>query len=261
MWRLAIRNQVRIVSTLIRREMVSHFGESRLGYLWALLGPALQLGGVIVVFDLILHRKVPLGRSTALFVLTGFVSYYLFMKTATYVSGAITGNRGLLTLPPIKPYDLICARAILEAATYSFVAFIMFVVLFLVGVSDAIPSDILTVIQACALAVCLGVGIGMINIVLNGYLHWWMMFFYLWSFPTWMLSGVWFLPEQVPEGLREWMLYNPVMHIVMLFRMGFYPDYKGVYLDVPYAVACAAGAVAIGMAAMKVGYRRVLSPL
>src|SRR6185369_9680042 len=105
--RLALRSQVRIVSALVRREMVAHYGESRLGYLWAFLGPTLQLIGVVVLFDLVMHRTAPLGRSTALFVLTGFVPYFLYSKIALYVSSAVAGNRSLLALPPIKPFDVI----------------------------------------------------------------------------------------------------------------------------------------------------------
>src|SRR5262249_19880676 len=118
-----------------------------------------------------------------------------------------------------------------------------------------------TVIEASCMGILLGTGIGMINIVLSGYIHNWMMFFSIITFPIWMLSGVWYLPEQVPEGLREWMLYNPAMHVVMFFRMAFYPDYKGIYLDIPYLLLSIGVALALGMALMKVGYRRVLSPL
>src|SRR5262249_10240784 len=158
------RAQVRIVAALVRREMIAHFGKSRLGYLWDLLGPTLQLAGVVVIFDVVIHRKVPLGRSTALFVLTGFVAYFLYSKIALYVSGAVGGNGGLLSLPPIKPYDVICARVILESATYLFVSFLMFVVLFLAGVGEAAPHEPLLALEACTLGILLGVG--MINIVI-----------------------------------------------------------------------------------------------
>jgi capsular polysaccharide transport system permease protein len=241
--------------------MVSHHGESRLGYLWAFLGPSLQLIGVVVIFDLVLHRHAPLGRSTALFVLTGFVSYFLYSKTALYVSGAVAGNRNLLALPPIKPYDVIFARVILEASTYLLVGFMMFVGLYFVGIAEAAPADFLTIIEACLLGIGFGLGVGMINIVLSGYFHNWMIVFGIMNFPTWMLSGVWFLPEQLPETYRHWMLYNPIMHVVMLFRMGFYPDYKGEFLDMPYLLTTVGISVALGMSLMKVCARRVLSPL
>ena len=85
-------------------------------------------------------------------------------------------------------------------------------------------------------------------------------------FPLWfenLGNYYWFgfLPEQLPETFRHWMLYNPIMHVVMLFRMGFYPDYKGEFLDMPYLLATVGISVALGMALMKVCARRVLSPL
>lgn len=259
--RLAVRSQIRVVGALIRREMASHGGESRLGYLWALLAPATQLTAVILIFDLVLHRHVPLGKSTALFLLTGFVPYFLYSKVALYVSAAVSANRGLLTLPPVKPYDVIIARVIVEAATYLFVGFIMFCVLYFVGIADAAPADFLMIIESCLLGIGLGIGVGTLNIVTSSYFHNWMMVFNVMNFPIWVLSGVWFLPEQLPEGIREWMLCNPIMHIVTLFRMGFYPDYKSVFLDMTYMGGTVAVVLALGMALMKVCQRRVLSPL
>jgi capsular polysaccharide transport system permease protein len=261
MWYSAFRNQIRIVSALVRRETVVHYGESRLGYIWALVGPILYLVGLVLIFDLVFHRRVPLGKSTALFALTGFVPFHLYNKVAMYVTNAVSGNRGLLTLPPITPYDVVWARSIVEANTYLLVAFIMFVGLLLNGITDAVPSDILIVILACTLCICFSIGVGMINIAIASYFHGWLILFSVLSFPMWLLSGVWYLPEQVPEGMRQWMLYNPIMHMVVLFRMGFYPDYVSVYLDLPYAVGSAAVAIAIGMALIKVCQRRVLSPL
>jgi capsular polysaccharide transport system permease protein len=259
--RLAVRSQVRVVGALIRREMVSHGGESRLGYLWALLGPVFYLGVMLLVFDLVLHRSAALGKSTALFCLTGVVPWHMYSKIAGYVSDAVANNRGLLTLPPVKLLDVIWARVILEAATFFLIAFMMFLVLYIVGIPDAVPFDLLTAIEACLIGIAFGLGVGLINIVISSYFHNWMIFFHVTYFPLWFLSGVWFLPEEVPSGPRDWMLYNPILHLITLFRLGFYPDYRGMYLDVPYLLVTTTATVALGMALLKVCQRRVLQPL
>src|ERR1700756_2208421 len=98
----------------------------------------------------------------------------MYMKMSNYVAGAVGGNRGLLSLPPVKIYDIIVARVIVEGSTYLFVSFIMFVALVLLGVSDAIPHDPLTMMAALALAILLGIGVGMVNIVFSSYIPNWM---------------------------------------------------------------------------------------
>lgn len=202
-----------------------------------------------------------MGTSTSLFLLTGIVPYFLFSKLAGYLSGAVVSNRTLLFLPPVKVLDVIVARVVLEATTFLFVSFILFVILYLTGVADAVPYDPLTVMAACALAIGLGVAIGLINIVLASYTHNWMIFFGVLTFPLWMFSGIFFLPEQVPQPFRDYLLYNPVMHIVLLFRMSFYPTYRAPYLDADYAMGVTAAVLALALALMQVARRRVLDPI
>lgn len=261
LWSAAVRTQVRVVGALVRREMRAHFGETRLGYLWALFAPATQIAVLLFIFGYVFHRRAQLGTSITLFIATGVVPYFFYSKLVNYVSASIDSNRNLLSLPIVTPYDVIWARLILESATYFFVGFVMFILLYVGGISSAIPFDPLSVMVACVIAIFFGLGIGMVNIVIKSYFHNWMLFFHLLSFPMWLLSGIWYLPDQIPQPFRDYMLYNPVMHAVVMFRAGFYRDYNPEYLDGRYAVGVSAGVVALGMALMRVTQRRVLVPL
>ncbi|MGD9880570.1 MAG: ABC transporter permease [Reyranella sp.] len=259
-WDAGLQTHLRVVSALVRREMRARGGESRLGYLWALIEPGLHLIAYMLVFSYLLKRHAPIGHNTALFLLTGIVPYFLFSKMAIYVSGAVGGNRSLLTLPPVKLPDVIAARVVLEATTYLFVGSLMFLALYLGGVSEAIPRDPLAVAEACAVAVCFGLAVGVINIVLVSFFHNWMTIYSLFNFPLWFFSGIWFLPEQVPQPYRDYLLYNPIMHILLWFRTGFYRDFKAVYLDPAYVIGVTAVALTIGLALMRVARRKVLEP-
>ncbi|MDP2372361.1 ABC transporter permease [Reyranella sp.] len=257
-WGYAIRTHVRVVSALVRREMRAHFGESRIGYLWALVEPSLHLAAYLVFFVMVFKRTAPLGTSTALFMMTGIIPFFLYSKVASYISGSIRSNRNLLTLPPVKPIDVVVARVVLESVTYLFVGFLMFLALYAGGIAEAIPYDPLAVMEASILAIFIGLGVGMINIVIQSYFHNWMTIFGMFSFPLWIFSGVWFLPEQVPQPFREYMLYNPILHVVLMFRTGFYWNYNSFYLDVPFVVGVSALLVATGLALMQVARRKVL---
>lgn len=43
-----------------------------------------------------------------------------------------------------------------------------------------------------------------------------------------------FLPDEMPHPYRDILLTNPVCHVIMLFRTGFYPEYRAIGLDLPY---------------------------
>jgi capsular polysaccharide transport system permease protein len=259
-WGYAIRTHIRVVSALVRREMRAHFGDSRIGYLWALIEPALHLVAYLLIFTVIFNRHAPIGTSAALFMMTGIIPYFLYSKLSTYVSAAIGSNRNLLTLPPVKPIDVIIARVVLESATYLFVGFLMFLALYIGGIAEAVPHEPLAVIEASILAIGIGLGVGMINIVIQSYFHNWMAIFGFCTVPLWFFSGIWFLPEQVPQPFREYMLYNPVLHVVLKFRTGFYSNYSSFYLDTAYAINVAVLLLATGFALMHVARRKVLEP-
>lgn len=259
-WGDIVRSQVRVVAALIRREMRAHFGESRLGYLWAIIEPTLHLATFVLILVVLLKRHAPMGNNTTLFVMTAVLPYFLYAKLATYVGGSIENNRPLFNLPPVKPLDVVLARTILETATYFVVGLLIVVGLLLSGVSEAAPAHPLQLAAAIGTIVTLGMGLGMVNVVVRVFIANWLTIFSLVTGPLYLLSGIWFLPEQVPQPLRGYLLYNPLMHFVMWSRVGFYRDYNPEYLDRPYAIAWALGALVVGLALMRIARRKVLEP-
>ncbi len=119
--------------------------------------------------------------------------YFLYYKQATYVAGSVVSNKSLLNLPLVKPFDIMVARAILEAATYLFVGFIMLFALYLAGVSQAVPRDPLAVAEAIGGIVTFGFGVGMINAVMREFIPNWLTLFAFFLGPLWLLSGIFFI--------------------------------------------------------------------
>lgn len=260
-WLNAARLQIRVVSALVRRETRAHFGESRLGYLWAIIEPTLHLAGYVVLFVYILGRRVPVGGSIVLFMLTGMLPYFLYNKLASYLTSAIPSNKTLLNLPPVKPLDVLLSRAILEASTYLLVGIIMLTTLFLVtGDEQTIPRNPLGLAVATAVIVLFGFGLGAINSTVQAYFSHWAAIFGLVFGPLYLLSGVWFLPAEVPPPLRDYLLYNPILHLVLWFRTGFYPPEVTAYLDRGYALCWAIGVLIAGLLLQRVMRRKILEP-
>jgi len=259
-WAEALRLQVRVLAALVRRETRAHFGESRLGYLWAIIEPVMHLMGYVLLFSVILRRSNPVGGSLALFILTGLIPYFLYSKLATYLSGAIIANKALLNLPPVKPFDVIASRAILEATTYLFVGVILLTSLLLSGIPEAVPQDPVVLTAAIAAIVTFGFGLGMINAVLQAFISNWQTIFTLTSGPIYLLSGVFFLIDEIPHPMQDYLLYNPLLHFVSWFRSGFYPGYSAAYLDRGYALYWSISALVLGLGLLRVTRRKLLEP-
>lgn len=259
-WEDGVRLQFRVIVALVRRETRAHFGESRLGYLWAIIEPMLYLIVLGLLFTYVLKRHNPLGGSMMMFMLTGLITYLLFYKLATYVAGAVSENRSLLNLPPIKPLDVMVSRAILEAATYVLVGFIMFLSLVMAGHGEAIPSHPLSLAAAVAATIGFGFGVGTINAIIRVFVSNWSTIFGFLLSPIFLLSGIWFLPEGVPPPFRGYLLYNPLMHYIMWVRSGYYRSYDPPDLDRGYAIFSSVLTVAAGLMLLRLTRRKLLEP-
>lgn len=260
-WGDALRLQVRVLAALVRRETRAHFGQSRLGYLWALLEPAGHLMVLSLFFMYVMARQVPVGGSMMLFFLTGLVPYFMYSHLASYLMGAIDGNKALLNLPPVKPIDVMVSRAILETATQVFVAIILFTAMVLDGIDEAVPWNAVMAAAAIAVIALFGSGVGMINAMIQMYMPSWGILFSLVTGPLYMVSGIFFVVEQVPIPLRNYLLYNPIFHMVDWFRAAFYPGYTHAYLDRGYALWWSVAVVLIGLGLMRVKRRKILEPI
>lgn len=224
--------QLRVVHALALRETRTRFGSNHLGYVWALLEPLFWIGTFAGLFALA-NRLAPAGMAVVPFLATGVITYDLVTKTAERGSQAINGNKALLFYPQVQTLDLILARGALELATYGVVF-----ALIIGGWAFTVPrlriDDLLLLTSGLGLAGMLGMGLGLVLCGLNvlsptvdrirGPLF----------RPLFWISGLFFIPQSFPTAVREFLLYNPILHCVELVRSGFFPSYDSPYVDVPY---------------------------
>jgi tetratricopeptide (TPR) repeat protein len=71
-----LKTQGRVIHALIIRETRTRFGDSRLGYGWALIEPILHIALLSAVFSLLMHGNPPIGTHFFVFYYTGLIRYY-----------------------------------------------------------------------------------------------------------------------------------------------------------------------------------------
>ena len=76
--------------------------------------------------------------------------------------------------------------------------------------------------------------------------------------PLFFSSGLFFTAESVPAPLRDWLLYNPLLHMLELLRSAFFHEFESPYGDWSYAVLWAVGAFAFGLLAHQALRRRAI---
>ncbi len=241
----AFQRHLEILGALLRREEESR-RQAPMETIANLVEPIFLIGLLSFLFYFLGRRQgSPLGGSPILFYATGFFPLYLFIYISRRMSGAISNPRR--RFPIEQRLDHILVHVILRIIDYSVLGLFLFGGLYFFVTWDAAPYDLAKVFQACMAIVALGFGWGIVNLVL-------MRKWQLWSFVSavisrslMVLTGVMFVPDFLSPDAREVMAYNPLLHAIQLFKLGFYPRYPALLLDRPYLFYCAVFFVFFGL--------------
>lgn len=157
------------IHALFMRELQTRFGNYRLGYLWALIEPGLQVLLYLIVFGQLMGRAL-LGIEYPLFLVIGMLPWYMFQKNSIRAMGAIEANGGLLLHKPVLPIDTVIARFFLEFIIYA-TAF-TFTLLCLSGFGFELSTEHLSVVIFCWLSLgAFSFGLSLIVMVFSHYLQ------------------------------------------------------------------------------------------
>lgn len=244
---------------MILRELNARYGNKPGGYLWAFVDPVVYIM-LLTFLREALSRTPPMGDSVAIFIASGYLGYFCFHSMAPYIAQSVRGNRNLLSYPAIAPFDAVTARFILQVLTITGVA----ICIFSISTLDAIRLphfNFHIMIQAGLVAAIFGLGVGMANIALFSRWPLYEKAFGMAMRPMFMLSGVFIIPEEIPQPFQHYMMYNPIVHFVMWFRAGVYADYRAMLLDRSYAIDSAAVAVLIGLVLFTINSRTIREPV
>ncbi len=230
-----LQTQISVVHALIMRETRTRFGEQKLGYFWALFEPM----GVILTFywamDFV-NQPAPPGLDLVTFIATGLLPFELILGTSERIAESINGNRALLYYPQVHRLDLAIARALLEAATIV-VVFVLILGANAMRTGEFAVHDPLGVMLSLMAASLLGTGLGLVFCMagvvtsvldrIRGTM----------LRPLFWISGIFYSAASLPAELREYAMYNPIFHVLELFRGSWARVYDDRYASASYVMA------------------------
>ncbi|WP_234825872.1 ABC transporter permease [Sinorhizobium meliloti] len=229
-----IQQHLRVTAALIVREMSTRFGSKPGGYLWAIFDPVAHVALMTLIFQAI-ARMPALGLSFPLFFASGYLPFAFYQRMSGFMAGTVKANKALFSYPIVTPFDAIVSRFILQLMTDWLVTILILVMIIELG-DVTQPMNIAGMIEAAGAAALLGLGIGAINIVMFARFTLYEQIFGIVNRPLFMVSGVFFLPESLPNPFRDFLLYNPLVHVIMWFRESIYPEYRAAGLDKGYVI-------------------------
>lgn len=230
--RTPLTRSARTIMALILREMATSYGRSPGGYLWAIAEPVAGISLLTLIFSLGFHAP-PLGLSFALFYASGLVPFLMYSDISGKISQSINFSLPLLGYSRVTLADALLARTILAIMTQTMVCGLIFG-----GLTTLIETqsrlDIARLIQGVVMAFALGFGVGVINCFLITMFPVWQRIWSIANRPMFLLSCIVFLFETIPAPYREYLWFNPLIHIVGVTRQAFYFGYSGAYVTPTY---------------------------
>lgn len=239
---------LRTVSALMLREMVTTYGRSPGGYLWAVLEPVAAIALLSFAFSLA-FRAPSLGNSFALFYSTGYLVYMLFHDVANKTATALRFSQPLLTFSAVTWLDAVLARFLLNLLTHLTIVALVLGSMIAVLDTRAAP-DMALVANALAMAAALALGFGLINCYLFMAFPAWERIWMVLTRPLFIISGVFFLFEDLPGWVQDFLWFNPLFHATGEMRDGVYPVYSPSYVSSVFVFGIALALTVVGLMLM-----------
>jgi capsular polysaccharide transport system permease protein len=248
---------LRTIVALMLREMATTYGRSPGGYLWAVLEP---VGGIAirsVAFSMFLHRPAP-GTNFPLFYATAYLPFTLYSTLSVKLAQAIQFSKPLLAYPAVTFIDAILARFLLNLLTQVVVFIVVIVGIHLIfGLRPTL--DMPAILLGLTMAAALGLGVGTLNCYLRAIFPLWDTIWSIVNRPLFIVSGVFFLFESVPQAVQNLLWFNPLIHVTGEMRRGFYPSYEAANVSPAYVFGVALTTLAAGLLLLKRAHRDILN--
>lgn len=246
-FRAKLQTTARLIGVVLLQDMRTRYGgRNHFGYLAGVALPMLHMS-VLTGFYYLRTLMAPVGDSVALFAATGVAPYLLCLYPARQMCGAINENRQLLNIPMLQPLHLIVSRAILEFLS-AIVALLLFIGFLQFLEADLWPHDLVEAAKAIGAAIFLGVGLGFFNLVMTALVgHFYQMAFTFLIIGLYITAGVYFPVWNMPEELRDYAVFNPILQLVEWLRSAYYTSYDGDAINRTLVIGVGATALTLGL--------------
>jgi capsular polysaccharide transport system permease protein len=203
-----------------------------MGYFWAIVEPSAQIAVFLAVKTFLFPSSMP-GVDFAVFLATGFISYNLFKGIVSNSMAAFESNQALFVYAQVKPIHTLFSRVLVDFLVFIFVS-IFFLAIGWYFHTEIIPDNLLNVILAVLWFILFGFSLGLLFTVIGTFYETFRKIINLIFTPMLFLSALFYSVDQLPPVVREYILYNPIVHFVELIHGSYINVLHTDYVDFQY---------------------------
>ena len=251
-WQQA-RLQGRVIWALTMREVITRFGREGLGAFWLLAEPAMFVIGVMAIFS---HIEGNPSYSMAEYLAVSYPTILFWRNGTNRVTKALEVNRALLHHEPIRTFDVIYSRILLEfsgAAGAFTLLYLSFVELHICRW----PADWLNFAEGYIFVIWFSFAFVLIMAALAELSETIERVSHIILYLMIPASGIFVPLYLLPIGLRNLLVYFPLIDAVEYFHHGYYGARMPTYYNIPWAMAATLFMTLFGYALMQIAIRRI----
>lgn len=237
-----------VLFALIIREMRQRVGGQWIGAVWTIFEPLAHTMVLVTMLGFI-RGRVMQGIEYPVFLVTGLIPYFFFQHLTMRLMDGIAANRGIFAYRQVKPIDALLSRAVVEALMNLVVYLLTLGTLAWLGF-HVLPDMPLELVGVHLLIGYLGLSMGILAAVVAHDRPRVKSLIRVSFMPLYFVTGVIFPIHVVPQDVRDWLLLNPMLHLVELSRHSFIAQYRpadGVNLLYPLGFALCVSALALAL--------------
>ena len=247
----------RTVIALLLREMSTTYGRSALGYFWAILEPVAGIALMTFVFSFAL-RAPAIGTNFPLFFASGVLPFMAYSDCTAKVAQSLLFSRALLHYPGVTFVDTLIGRFLMSFMTNIMVAFVLLTGIIVVFELRLI-LDVPKIVLGFTMAFALGLGIGTLNCFLLTASPGWARVWAVLNRPLFIISCVFFVFDTIPQPYRDWLWWNPLVHVVGATRSGIFATYDAPYVSPIYVFTVSLICGALGLLLLRQYHKDLLN--
>jgi capsular polysaccharide transport system permease protein len=251
----SFRTQMRVIGALTLRETSSRFGRENLGFLWLFVEPAM-LGGAIGLLHEVTGQSLPGGLEPGIFMITGYIPFYLMRGIINRAPTAIYGTQSLLYHRCITVLDILISKNLLEGAATGG-AMLLFLVIFALT-AGFIPAHPEYVVFGMLLMLLLCHGLSLVIASAGVFSELVERVTHVSTYLFMGFSGCFWMVFWLPYGLRPYALAIPSVHCFEMLRFGLYGTQVPTYFSLAYVVVWIVGLNLVGMIGLRIARRAMV---
>jgi capsular polysaccharide transport system permease protein len=230
-----LRQWGRIVFALMLREMRTRHANTRLGFFWAIAEPLLHLSVLAIIFSIFNRGRPPLGEDWFFFYATGVIPFLMWSHVTSNGFHGLVSNVNVLQIPAISRLDVLVASALVDLVVGVAMGVAMFWAFWLAG-KGPLPRDPLAAVESMAVLWTFAFGLSVINATVETVNGSWLKIWPSIIRLQYFTSGIFYVPQEMPDWLRDVLVLNPVLQCLEWFRTAFFDQYAPPWLDRQYTV-------------------------